>query len=124
MRKVLFFIETLGGGGAEKVLCDLVNHMDQSKFDITVPQAEWSYNGVWRPIRMIHWGNFGTMKAFYLFEACAARRKLRGKPAKGLAWTLLYRWKLLYCVLHVCDLVTLGKRVWRRIKKRMRNRRR
>lgn len=40
MIKVLFFIETLGGGGAEKVLCDLVNHMDQTKFDITV-QTMW-----------------------------------------------------------------------------------
>ena len=40
MRKILFFIETLGGGGAEKVLCDLVNHMDQSKFEITV-QTLW-----------------------------------------------------------------------------------
>lgn len=36
MIKILFFIETLGGGGAENVLCDLVNHMDQSRFDITV----------------------------------------------------------------------------------------
>lgn len=36
MIKILFFIETLIGGGAEKVLRDLVNHMDQSKFDITV----------------------------------------------------------------------------------------
>ena len=44
MRKVLFFIETLGGGGAEKVLCDLVNHMDQSRFDITV-QTLWPTEG-------------------------------------------------------------------------------
>ena len=44
MRKVLFFIETLGGGGAEKVLCDLVNHMDQSRFDITV-QTLWPSDG-------------------------------------------------------------------------------
>lgn len=36
MIKVLFHIDTLVGGGAEKVLCNLVNHMDQSKFDITV----------------------------------------------------------------------------------------
>lgn len=36
MLKILFFIETLGGGGAEKVLCDLVNHMDQSRFEITL----------------------------------------------------------------------------------------
>lgn len=40
MLKVLFFIESLGGGGAEKVLIDLVNHMDQAKFDITV-QTLW-----------------------------------------------------------------------------------
>ncbi len=36
MIKILFFIETLSGGGAEKVLRTLVNAMDQSKFDITV----------------------------------------------------------------------------------------
>lgn len=40
MIKILFFIETLSGGGAEKVLIDLVNHMDQSLFDITV-QTLW-----------------------------------------------------------------------------------
>lgn len=38
--KILFFIETLSGGGAEKVLCDLVNAMDQDKFGITV-QTLW-----------------------------------------------------------------------------------
>lgn len=36
MKKVLFFIPTLGQGGAEKVLVNLVNNMDISKFDITV----------------------------------------------------------------------------------------
>ena len=40
MIKILFFIETLEGGGAEKVLRDLVNHMDQTKFNITV-QTIW-----------------------------------------------------------------------------------
>lgn len=40
MIKILFFIETLTGGGAEKVLCNLVNHLDQAKFDITV-QTVW-----------------------------------------------------------------------------------
>ncbi len=40
MKKILFFIENLSGGGAEKVLCELVNHMDQSKFAITV-QTLW-----------------------------------------------------------------------------------
>lgn len=38
--KILFFIEELTGGGAEKVLCNLVNAMDQRRFEITV-QTLW-----------------------------------------------------------------------------------
>lgn len=36
MKKVLFFIHDLGNGGAEKVLVNLVNNMDKTKFDVTV----------------------------------------------------------------------------------------
>ena len=36
MTKILFLIHDLGGGGAEKVLISLVNHMDRTKFDITL----------------------------------------------------------------------------------------
>lgn len=36
MKKILFLIRDLGHGGAEKVLVNLVNHMDRNKFDITV----------------------------------------------------------------------------------------
>lgn len=36
MKKVLFLIHDLGQGGAEKVLVNLVNNMDQEKFDVTV----------------------------------------------------------------------------------------
>lgn len=36
MKKVLFLIHDMGQGGAEKVLVNLVNNMDYSKFDITV----------------------------------------------------------------------------------------
>jgi len=36
MKKILFLIHDLSQGGAEKVLVNLVNHMDRSKFDITV----------------------------------------------------------------------------------------
>lgn len=36
MKKILFLIRDLGHGGAEKVLINLVNHMDRDKFDITV----------------------------------------------------------------------------------------
>lgn len=40
MIKILFFIPSLSAGGAEKVLCNLVNHMDQDQFDITVQTIE------------------------------------------------------------------------------------
>lgn len=40
MIKILFFIPRLSEGGAEKVLQNLVNNMDQSKFDITVQTFE------------------------------------------------------------------------------------
>ena len=36
MKKLLFLLHALGVGGAEKVLVNLVNNMDQKKFDITV----------------------------------------------------------------------------------------
>lgn len=36
MKKILFFIHDLGQGGAEKVLVNLVNNMDYTKFDVTV----------------------------------------------------------------------------------------
>ena len=36
MKKILFLIHDLGVGGAEKVLVNLVNHMDPKEFDITV----------------------------------------------------------------------------------------
>ena len=36
MVKILFLIHDLGHGGAEKVLVNLVNNMDPSKFDISV----------------------------------------------------------------------------------------
>lgn len=36
MKKILFLIHDLGQGGAEKVLVNLVNNLDRSKFDISV----------------------------------------------------------------------------------------
>lgn len=36
MKRILFFITSLAGGGAEKVLVNMVNHMDKSKYEITV----------------------------------------------------------------------------------------
>lgn len=36
MKSILFLIPSLGGGGAERVLVNLVNNLDKSKFDITL----------------------------------------------------------------------------------------
>lgn len=36
MKKVLFFIDSLGHGGAEKVLVNLINNLDNEKYDITL----------------------------------------------------------------------------------------
>ena len=35
-KKVLYLIYQLVGGGAEKILVDIVNHMDELLYDITV----------------------------------------------------------------------------------------
>ncbi len=40
MKKILFLISTLSGGGAEKVLVNLVNNLNSEKYDITV-QTIW-----------------------------------------------------------------------------------
>ena len=94
----------------------LYTYRRYTRAEIDVPSAEWYYIDKWRPIILIHWGNFGTMKAFYLFETSKVRRKLEGKTNDGFVWTVLYRFKLLYYALYVCDLVTLLKRVKRRAK--------
>lgn len=36
MKKVLFFLESLAGGGAERVLTDIVCNLDKTKYDVTV----------------------------------------------------------------------------------------
>ena len=36
MKKLLFYITTLGGGGAERVLLNLLKEIDYSRFDVTV----------------------------------------------------------------------------------------
>lgn len=42
MIKILFLIDSLTGGGAEKALCNLVNSLDQSQFQITVQTVEYT----------------------------------------------------------------------------------
>ena len=53
--KILFFIPNLAHGGAERVLINLVNHMDYNEFDITV-QTMFDV-GIYRNKlnRQLHW---------------------------------------------------------------------
>lgn len=56
--KILFLIHDLGQGGAEKVLVNLVNNMDRTKFDITVMTLfDWGVNKQFlnKDIKYKHW---------------------------------------------------------------------
>ena len=84
MIKILFFIETLGGGGAEKVLRDLVNHMDQSKFDITV-QTVWPCDAEKLLVPGVRYKSmYASMSRFNLL-------RYRAEAASGLAYRLHIR---------------------------------
>ena len=81
MIKILFFIETLKAGGAEKVLCDLVNHMDQSKFAITV-QTVWRQD----PRKYLVPGI--RYKYMYPVQNSVNRMRYRAEAAAGIAYRL------------------------------------
>ncbi|MBO4562923.1 MAG: glycosyltransferase [Clostridia bacterium] len=81
MIKILFFIETLTGGGAEKVLRDLVNHMDRTKFDITV-QTVW-------PCDAAKYLDPGIRyKSMYTFDNKVNRLRCRIEAESRLAYRL------------------------------------
>lgn len=81
MIKILFFIETLKSGGAEKVMIDLVNHMDQSKFAITV-QTVWPCDAKKYLAPGIRY------QAMYGAENKANHLRYRAEAESGLAYRL------------------------------------
>jgi len=81
MIRILFFIETLKAGGAEKVMLDLVNHMDQAKFDITV-QTVWPCDASKYLVPGIRY------KSMYCAENKANRLRYRAESESGLAYRL------------------------------------
>ena len=81
MIKILFFIETLKAGGAEKVMVDLVNHMDQAKFDITV-QTVWPCDASKYLAPGIRY------KSMYSAENRANHLRYRAEAESGLAYWL------------------------------------
>lgn len=81
MIKILFFIENLSEGGAEKVLRELVNHMDQTKFDITV-QTVWPCDAKKYLAPGIRY------KYMYTSESKANHLRYRAEAESGLAYRL------------------------------------
>lgn len=81
MIKILFFIETLKAGGAEKVMIDLVNHMDQTKFAITV-QTVWPCDAERYLAPGIRY------KSMYSAENKANHLRYRVEAESGLAYRL------------------------------------
>lgn len=81
MIKILFFIETLTGGGAEKVLRTLVNNMDRSQFDVTV-MTLWpeNVNNLLDPA--VHY------KALYSKQSKRNQIRYRMEAALGLTYRL------------------------------------
>lgn len=90
--------------------------------DILEPRAFWTYRGKTFPVKLVHWGSFGTMKAQYLLEVERLERDMAGKPMDSLGAKLLYGTGLRYCTLLWHDGLTLLKRVRRRLRSRRRNR--
>lgn len=77
MIKILFFIPGLSEGGAEKVLRNLVNNLDQSKFDVTVQtidqcaSSEFLTNGIhYKAINRCK-SELGKKIFSYWFRICA-----------------------------------------------------
>ena len=84
MIKILFFIETLKAGGAEKVMIDLVNHMDQTRFGITV-QTVWPCDASKYLAPGIRY------KSMYASESRANHLRYRAEAESGLAYRLHIR---------------------------------
>lgn len=81
MIKILFFIETLEGGGAEKVLRNLVNHMDQTRFEITV-QTVWPCDSAKYLAPGIH------CRSMYSKKNCVNKLRYRVEAESGLAYRM------------------------------------
>lgn len=84
MIKILFFIENLTEGGAEKVLRNLVNNMDQTQFDITV-QTVWPCDSEKYLAKGIHY------KSLFTFRNALSNLRYRFEAETGLAYKLHIR---------------------------------
>lgn len=86
-KKVIFFIESLSGGGAEKVLSTLVQHIDKSRFDVTV--CAISGGGKYDEVVA---SNVKLIKIFDPVERYTGIKKLRYILKYNLIYKILPTW--------------------------------
>ena len=113
MIRILFVVENLGSGGAEKVLVNLVNNMDREKFDMTVmtlfsggvnvkrllPEIKYidrhkhKFKGVARIIRYIpnrilynHYVGKGEFDIVVAYMTGMPTKIVAGSPYKKIGW--------------------------------------
>ena len=94
MKKILFFIESLSRGGAEKVLSDIVSNLDKNKYDVTVYTV--TDCGEYQPVveKYCNYGSFLHMSeagrnAFNKLFFRVKTHLLYKLPVK-----LVYRWQI------------------------------
>ena len=80
MKNILFFIESLSGGGAEKVLVTLLNHLDKSKYCITL-------------LTLV---DTGVLKKDVDFSQITYRTIIKQSNHPILRWWYKVKYKLLY----------------------------
>lgn len=92
--KILFVINGLGGGGAEKVFVDLIRNFDQKKYDITVLAVDdWGiYKYEMRKMVKYHYlmkheEKEGIKRKWYGFLSVIGRKIIRSFPSH-----VLYKW--------------------------------
>lgn len=80
MKKVLFFLESLKGGGAEKVLLDIVKHLPVDEYQIKVMLV--TDNGVYDE----------EIKNHCVYESILHTEQYKSNIVKRLFYSLKYRW--------------------------------
>lgn len=80
MKKVLFFLESLKGGGAEKVLLDIVKYLPVDEYQIKVMLV--TDNGVYDE----------EIKNYCAYESILHTEQYKSNIAKRLFYSLKYRW--------------------------------
>ncbi len=92
MKKVLFFLESLAGGGAEKVLSDIVTNIDKSVFDVTVCTV--TDKGIYQKKveDQVHYRSLLSLDSLKRGNLCRLLYKIKLKLIYNLSPQIVYRY--------------------------------